>query len=41
MGKMQNKAFPELVTVKTLSERKQDFQQIDAKTIFPACQQQL
>jgi hypothetical protein len=28
-------------TVKTLSERKQAFQQIDATTIFPVCQQQL
>jgi hypothetical protein len=28
-------------TVKALSERKPDFQQIDATTIFPVCQQQL
>ena len=35
-------AFAAIVsTVKVLSERKQDFQQIDAKTIFSACQQQL
>ena len=30
-----------VTTAKALSRRKQDFQQIDAKTIFTACQKQL